>query len=83
MLFTFYILFSPGKNKFYIGHTGDLIQERIRRHNSNHKGFTGGLGDWQLFYSEKYASKSEAFAREREVKSWKSSLRIRQLINKP
>ncbi|MBL7910664.1 MAG: GIY-YIG nuclease family protein [Bacteroidia bacterium] len=38
-----YILFSPSKNKYYVGHTGDDLVERIRKHNSNHKGFTGGI----------------------------------------
>ena len=28
------------------GYSGDELQERIRKHNSNHKGFTGGTGDW-------------------------------------
>ncbi|MBK9193180.1 MAG: GIY-YIG nuclease family protein [Crocinitomicaceae bacterium] len=44
--------FSKSKNKFYIGSTGDELQERIRKHNSNHPGFTGGTGDWELEYIE-------------------------------
>ncbi|MFC5193155.1 GIY-YIG nuclease family protein [Algoriphagus aquatilis] len=39
----FYILFSEAKNRFYIGHTCEGLAERFRKHNSNHKGFTGGL----------------------------------------
>jgi putative endonuclease len=48
----------------------------LRKHNSNHKGFTGNINDWKVVYSEQYSSKSEAFAREREVKAWKSRKRI-------
>jgi putative endonuclease len=69
---TFYILWSIKANKFYIGHTTESLEERIRKHNSNHKGFTGKFQDWELIYSESYSSKELAYAREREVKGWKS-----------
>ncbi|WP_333908728.1 GIY-YIG nuclease family protein [Marinigracilibium pacificum] len=36
-----YILYSRILDKYYVGHTGDLLTERLRKHNSNHKGFTG------------------------------------------
>ncbi|MBL7910665.1 MAG: GIY-YIG nuclease family protein [Bacteroidia bacterium] len=75
-----YILFSPSKNKYYVGHTGDDLVERIRKHNSNHKGFTGGIGDWELKYSEKYSTKTQAMKREKEIKSWKSKKMIEKLI---
>lgn len=79
MFFT-YILYSEVKDKYYIGHTGDDLRERLRRHNSNHKGFTGGDEDWEIVYKEKFPTKSEAFARERKIKSWKSRRMIKKLI---
>jgi putative endonuclease len=79
-MFHFYILFSPTLNKFYLGSTGDELTERIRKHNSNHKGFTGGLGDWELKYSESYGTKIEAMSREKQVKAWKSRRLIEKLI---
>ena len=66
-MYYFYILFSPGRNRYYIGYSGNL-EERIKKHNTNHKGFTGKTGDWKIVYSEKYLTKSEAYARERQVK---------------
>ena len=75
-----YILFSESNNKYYVGHTGDSLEERLRRHNSNHKGYTGGSGDWALKYKEAFDTKEEAYAREREIKAWKSSKRIAQLV---
>ena len=75
-----YILFSESLNKYYIGSTSDELQERLRRHNSNHKGFTGGIGDWIIVYQEGFESKSYAYAREREIKAWKSRKRIEKLI---
>jgi len=80
MPFHLYILFSVLKDKYYIGHTGDDLSERLRKHNSNHKGYTGKTGDWKIVYQECYATKMEAYAREREIKSWKSRKRIEQLI---
>ena len=42
MKYYFYILYSPGRDRYYIGHTNDL-NERIRKHNTNYKGYTGKL----------------------------------------
>ena len=77
---TFYILMSSLANKLYVGHTAEPIDERIRKHNSNHKGFTGRFQDWKLVYSESHSTKDLAYAREREVKAWKSKKRIQLLI---
>jgi len=81
-MFTFYILYSSKRNSYYIGYTGDEITERLRKHNSNHKGFTGGFGDWEVVYSEKYETKTLALQREKEIKSWKSRKRIELLFRK-
>ena len=68
----FYILYSKSIDKFYIGATCDEMDERLRRHNSNHKGFTGKASDWTVVYFEYFDTKESAFTREREVKKWKS-----------
>ena len=78
-MYTVYILFSKTLNKYYIGHTADLA-ERLREHNSNHKGFTGGIGDWGLRYKEYMNTKEEAIRREKEIKSWKSRKMIERLL---
>jgi putative endonuclease len=76
-----YILFSAKLNKFYIGHTcEDDLNVRLLKHNSNHKGFTGKADDWRVVYQEIYNDKNEAYKREREIKSWKSRVKIEQLI---
>ena len=81
-MFHLYILFSPTKNKYYVGSTGDTLEERIRKHNSNHKGFTGGVGDWELKYSEGFETKTEVLKWEKEIKNWKSRKLIEKLITK-
>ncbi|HCQ28716.1 MAG TPA: excinuclease ABC subunit C [Flavobacteriales bacterium] len=80
MRFLVYILFSKKIDKFYIGHTGDNILERLRKHNSNHKGFTGKSDDWKIVYTEEFDTKEEAYKRERQIKSWKSRKQILKLI---
>jgi putative endonuclease len=80
MQYTVYILFSSSKNKYYIGFTGDDITERLRKHNTNHKGFTGKAPDWGLMYQEKYPTKNEAIKRELQIKNWKSRKLIEKLI---
>ncbi|QCK13852.1 GIY-YIG nuclease family protein [Mangrovivirga cuniculi] len=79
MKFYCYILYSAKLDKYYVGHTGDKLEERLRRHNTNHKGFTGKTNDWQIVYQEKYPTKVEAYAREREIKNWKSRKKIEAL----
>ncbi len=78
-MFYTYILYSKDRDKFYIGHTTDL-ESRLIKHNQKHKGFTGTARDWEIVYSETFTTKEEAYARERQIKAWKSKSRIIQLI---
>jgi putative endonuclease len=72
MEFKCYIIYSLSKDRYYVGMTGWDLQDRIRKHNSNHRGFTGHIGDWELVYSESYYNKKDALHREKEIKNWKS-----------
>jgi putative endonuclease len=74
----FYILYSKHCDRYYIGHTSTELSERLRKHNSNHNGFTGKSSDWEIVYFEVYATKSLAYFREKEVKRWKT----RKMITK-
>ena len=56
MTSTFYILFSKQANSYYIGHTTEPIHEQLRKHNTNHKGFTGKCNDWVVVYTEHFDS---------------------------
>ena len=64
-----YILHSETLDKFYIGHTCENIDERLRKHLSNHKGFTANIKDWKIIYFETFENKSLAYKRELEIKS--------------
>ncbi|WP_412850441.1 GIY-YIG nuclease family protein [Chryseobacterium sp. PMSZPI] len=76
-----YILYSKSLNKYYIGHSCENLQERLRRHLSAHNGFTSKVKDWIIVYTEKFCSKAQAYKREREIKAWKSKLKIQKLIS--
>ena len=76
----FYILKSVSIDKYYIGHTCSDMLERLRKHNTNHKGFTGKASDWEVVYTENFEDKSTAYAREREVKLWKSRKRMERVF---
>ena len=79
-MFTTYILHSKQLNKFYIGFTGQDIQERLNKHLANHKGFTAKAKDWRLVYTEVFTDKAAAMQREKQLKGWKSNTRISELI---
>ena len=78
-MYFFYILYSKQLDKFYIGHCQN-IQDRLDRHLTNHKGFTAKAKDWKIVYTEDFQDKSQAYARERQVKKWKSKAAILELI---
>jgi putative endonuclease len=77
-----YILYSAQRDRYYVGSTGEDLSERLRKHNSNHKGFTGSKADWVLRYFESFSEKTDALRRERQIKSWKSRKMILDLISK-
>ena len=79
MTYYTYILYSKQRDRYYIGSTGDILEERLRRHNSNHRGFTGSANDWIYFYVEEFSSKEEAVKREKEIKLMKSREYIESL----
>ncbi|MGB0424983.1 MAG: hypothetical protein ACPGED_11680 [Flavobacteriales bacterium] len=37
-----------------MGATAGSLEERLRKHNSNHKGFTGTTSDWRIVHHEEF-----------------------------
>ena len=74
-----YILHSEILDKYYVGHTSDL-ESRLKKHLTNHNGFTGTVSDWRIVYYEKYDTKTAAYSRERYIKKQKSRKYIESLI---
>jgi putative endonuclease len=75
-----YIIFSASLNRFYIGSTEGLIEDRLKKHLSDHAGFTAKVKDWRVVYKESYQNKHVALKREMQIKSWKSRMIIEGLI---
>lgn len=69
-------------NKFYVGYCCSSVQERLQAHLFNHNGFTAKAKDWVIVYTEDFPTKSEAYARERQIKAKKSRAYIEYLISK-
>ncbi len=80
-MFYVYILFSKTRDKYYIG-SSQNIEQRVKKHNEKHKGFTGHTKDWVLVYSEEFQTLSEARNRELQIKRKKSRKYIEWLIDK-
>ncbi|HLP49615.1 MAG TPA: GIY-YIG nuclease family protein [Chitinophagales bacterium] len=80
MPFNVYILYSSSINSYYVGYTGDDLTERLRKHNSNHTGYTGRASDWQIVYTQPFEEKKQAMLREKQIKAWKSRSRIEKLV---
>ena len=74
-----YIIYSPTKNKYYVGSCED-VNKRVLKHNTNHSGFTGKTGDWIVKWTEEHPEKSSALKRENQIKAWKSRKMIERLI---
>ena len=77
-----YILHSVKLNKYYIGSTSISVEERLQKHLSNHSGFTSKTKDWVVVHVEEYPTKTEALAREKQLKKWKSAVRVKEMIER-
>jgi putative endonuclease len=75
-----YILQSESSGRFYIGCTEDP-RARLSEHTRGQTRSTRGRAPWLLVYQEQFRTCSEALARERQLKSWKSHRCIQQLID--
>jgi len=70
-----YILYSPTRDRFYIGCTNTSIAERIEKHTNGHspgKHFTSQAKDWSLFLAINCETLTQAQKIERHIKIMKS-----------
>jgi putative endonuclease len=80
MAFYVYILHSLSLDQYYVGHTGDL-EDRIFRHTNSGSKSTKKANDWEIKYTEEFATRQEAVKRELEIKKKKSRKYIEWLIS--
>ncbi len=75
-----YILKSKKDGKFYIGCT-DNINRRVKEHNLGQNLSTKNRRPLELIYKEIYQNQSEAFEREKVIKSYKGGNAFKKLLS--
>ncbi len=80
MPFYTYILYSSSKDRYYIGHPGDM-EDRLYRHNNSGSKSTKHVKDWELKYQKEFADRAGAAGHEAEIKRKKSRAYIEQMIS--
>ena len=63
-----YVLRSRKNGWLYIGLTNDVAR-RLREHNRNYNKSTKGKGPFELIHTETFATRAQARAREKHLKS--------------
>ena len=74
-----YILQSTVTDRYYVGHTQD-IQNRLDRHNKKRVRSTKSGVPWKLVYTELFNTKSDAYKREMQIKSYKGGNAFLELL---
>jgi len=81
MTFFVYILESLKDGNLYIGQTND-IEKRIKRHDTGQVSSTRNRRPLKLIYQESFPARTDSMAREKYLKSLKSSKYILENIIK-
>ncbi len=74
-----YILRSERDGKRYIGCTSD-VSARLARHNRGEVQATRHRRPLQLVHTERFESRSEAFAREKFLKTWAGRIELGKIL---
>ncbi|MBN1325854.1 GIY-YIG nuclease family protein [Candidatus Falkowbacteria bacterium] len=80
-MYIVYILKSKIKDRYYTGHTDNLIA-RLLRHNKGLVKSTKHFKPWEVVYIETHKTKSEAYRRELEIKSYKGGILFKRLVGR-
>ena len=76
-----YVLKSVKNSRLYTGSTNN-IKRRIEEHNALHKGYTKYNGPFELLYTEKVHTRSEAYKRELFLKTGKGRIFLKEILTK-
>jgi putative endonuclease len=81
-MFIVYVLYSAKFDKIYIGFTSNLKQRLLSHNELGKKGWTIKFRPWSLIYTETFATKKEAMAREKQLKSGQKRAFVHSLIKR-
>ena len=76
-----YVLKSEMSGRLYKGHTQELAT-RLRQHNAGKTRSTRNGAPWRLVYSEEYATRAEAIARELHFKTLQGGKELQRLVRR-
>lgn len=68
-MFTVYVLYSLTHDKIYIGYTSNLEQRFLSHNELGKKGYTVKYRPWEIAHTEVFATKADAAAREKSLKT--------------
>lgn len=71
IMFYVHVIKSLSTSRFYIGSTGDT-DNRLTEHNSGEVKATRSYRLWVIAHTESFSTRSKAYRRERQIKSWKN-----------
>jgi putative endonuclease len=80
-MFYVYALYSRQFDKIYIGYSSDPEKRLIGHNSDSNSGWTAKYKPWCLIFSECFATKKEALAREKQLKSFRGRKYVRSLIH--
>jgi putative endonuclease len=81
LMYTVYILYSDRFSRYYTGHSHDYLS-RLQDHNRGKVKSTKAYIPWRVIHKEDFETKSEAFRREMQIKSFKTGEAFFRLFNK-
>ena len=79
-MYKVYILYSITYRKIYIGFTADIENRMLSHNHLANKGWTVKFRPWALVHTENFETKTQALAREKQLKNAKGREWIYQEI---
>ena len=80
-MFFVYALFNRANGKIYIGQTADLANRIVEHNKKRGNHFTAKIdGKWELIYKEEVADRKSALIREKQLKSYRGRVFIKQNV---
>ena len=77
---TTYILYSKLMDGYYVGSTSGPTVERLKKHNTKHKGYTSRANDWEVIYEKHFSTISEARVLELIIKKRGASRYLNDIL---
>jgi len=81
IVFYVYVLFSIEYDKIYIGYSQNIDARLVSHNDPRNRGWTSRYRPWIIVHKENFQSKREALQREKQLKSSKGRLYIRNLLS--